>query len=69
MAKTPKAKPASALTTPDIGVTLVGILGELTRIRTTLVALTRHGQHQDTIDEDGLVSKDERDRKTGVTRR
>lgn len=53
----------------DIGTTLAGILGELTRIRITLVALTRHGQHQDSIDEEGLVSKDERDRRTGVTRR
>ena len=69
MTKAPRAKPASALTTPDIGVTLVGILGELTKIRTTLVALTRHGQHQDSIDEEGLISKDQRDRLTGVTRR
>ena len=69
MTKAPRARPASALTTPDIGVTLVGILGELTRIRTTLVALTRHGQHLDTIDEDGIFSKDHRDRMNGITRR
>lgn len=58
-----------AATMPDIATTLVGILGEMIRIRKTLVALTRHGQHQDSIDEDGIVSKDERNRLTGVTRR